>query len=171
MVSRTLVWYPFFKPWKPRLVAGQRVVFPQGDYSIPTNFRELVNHVAKMPEHKFVLVNEDPEIFYNIPDNGVPVLHVSSKEELERKENRFLETVQDHPLKGLSLFCGREPIWTDNRWDIAIVKGYSFVHMDNTIKYLRNRGTPVYVDSYKKICQLDRLPDKFRIRQTEGILK
>lgn len=171
MVAKTLVWYPFFKPWKPRLVAGQRVVFPQGDYSIPTNFRELVHWVEKMPEHKFILLNEDPEIFYSLPANGIPVLHVSSKEELKRNEERFLETVGDHPLKGLSMFCGKESIWTDNQWDIVIVKGYSFVHMDNTIKALRNKNNPVYVDSFKKMGQLGKLPDRFRIRQLEGVLK
>jgi len=169
-MGKTLVWYPFFKPWKPRLVPGHRVVFPQGDFSIPTNFRELIYWVDKMPNHKFILLNEDPEIFYNLPANGIPVLHVSTRDELQKKEDKFLETVEDHPVKGLSVFCGKESIWTDRKWDIVIVKGFSFVHMDNTIKGLRNKSNPVYVDSYKKENRLDRLPERFRVRQLEGVL-
>lgn len=170
-MNNTLVWYPFFKPWFPRLVPNQRVVFPQGDYGNPTNFRELVHWVEKMPNHKFILMNDDPEMFYKLPDNGIPVLHVSSKDELKRNESRFLEMVEGHPYKGLSMFCGKESIWTEVQWDIVIVKGYSFVHMDNTIKALRNKNNPVYVDSFKRTRQLDMLPERFRIRQLEGVLK
>lgn len=170
MVSKTLTWYPFFKPWRPYNISGERVVFPVGDYSVPTNFRELVEHVHRIPHHKFVLTNEDPELFYGLPLNSIPVLHVSSRDELKKKEAIFRENTEGHPYRGLSIFCGKESISTAYKWDIVIVKGYSFIHMDNTIKRLRSQGNPVYVDSFKRMIQTENIPDRFRIRQLEGIL-
>ena len=170
---KRMYWNPLFRPCQPMCIDKSRVFFTKGDFSNITCFRSLVDSLSNMPlstNHKFILSHADPSVFYGLPENVVPVLHAASQADLDLREKEFLEAVADHPKKGLSLFCGKELIRTQNKYDVIIVKGYSYIHMGNTIKYMQSLGNPVYVDSFKYETRLDELPSNFKLRNLEGIV-
>lgn len=107
---------------------------------------ELYSLIWEYMNHSFLIVNDDPSAFWNAPPNVVPILHSDSP---RYPEVEFREVTEGSQYRGISLYIKYAPIFTANKYDIALISGMNYDAMKSTLNNLKIKGTPCYVESYR----------------------
>jgi hypothetical protein len=147
-MSRVLNWSFLKRPNQPAYMAPGKTfkVFTSGLGEAA--FTELMNLIWEYQQHTFLVIDTDPDVFWNIPPNVIPLLHCDDPTGLAGRETYFKEVVAGRQ-SGLYLYFNKGNLKPSLKWDVLVLGGYHYDPMVRCRRWAESARVPCYVESFK----------------------
>lgn len=147
-MSKLLNWSFLHRPNQPAYMSPGKTfkVFTSG--LSETAFTELMNLIWEYQQHTFLVIDTDPDVFWNTPPNVIPLLHCDDQVYLNAKEEYF-KTVVDGKPSGLYLYFNKDNLIPSLKWDVIVLGGFRYNHMARCKRWANSSRIPCHTESFK----------------------
>lgn len=121
-----------------------RLVGSRHDKSI---LQSLIDTMSRHPQHLFIYTSEDVEDLDVHLDNVIPILHVSSRVDVEEKYEDFLSL--NPPISAISIWAG-ETFVPSSEFEWVLLSGNKYTSVRSTMSNMAEAGIPVYLERFQQ---------------------